>query len=77
MNNKVRITTPAVRENVKISAYAAAATQVASRNDGSVITEQTGEAFYDVETSTFYYRVMTVYVTGDGGYGAFFTFEKM
>ncbi len=68
---------PTVNELTIRNAYDSANEQVAARRDGSAVTEQKGEAFFDVATSTFYYRVMTVYKTGEGGYGAFFTFEKI
>ncbi|MEG1651526.1 MAG: hypothetical protein RR287_06910 [Oscillospiraceae bacterium] len=68
---------PEISKTAKDTAYATAAADVSNRNDGSSIVEQRGEAFYDVETGTYYYRVMTIYITAAGGYGAFFTFEKL
>lgn len=68
---------PVVSEACKNKAYSEAAREVSQRNDNSVIVEQNGEPFFNAETSTFCYRLKTVYQTESGGYGAFFTFSEI
>ena len=68
---------PVVSEACKNKAYSEATREVSQRNDNSVIVEQNGEPFFNAETSTFYYRLKTVYQTESGGYGAFFTFSEI
>ena len=68
---------PSVNEQAINRAYGVANEQVEARKDGSTVTEQKGGAFFDVKTMSFYYRIMTVYRTGAGGYGGFFTFDPI
>lgn len=76
IENHTRKSIPNFSELSKMDAYEEAQSKVSARSDNSTIVEQYGEPFYDASTDTFGYRLMTVYKTEAGGYGAFFTFSK-
>ena len=40
-------------------------------NEDYTIVNQTGDQYYSISDDKYYYRVMTVYVTPEGIYGAF------
>ena len=55
---------PQITEQAQQAAFAQAAQTVRNRNDGSVIKEQRGEPYYEIETGSYYYRVFTEYYAG-------------
>lgn len=69
--------TPIIEESDITAAYNLANIKVSNRNDGSIVTNQTGEPYYDVESGKYYYLVKTVYKTGNGYYGAFITLYEI
>ncbi len=69
--------TPTITEKDISDAYNLANKKVTDRNDGSVITKQTGEPYYDIESGKYYYLVKTVYQTANEYYGAFVTLYEI
>ena len=68
---------PTITEEDITAAYNLANKKVNDRNDGSIITKQTGEPYYDIESGKYYYLVKTVYQTANEYYGAFVTLYEI
>ncbi len=74
VNEKSVYEIPEITEIAKENAIKNACSEV---KKNCIITDQTGEAYYDCLSDTYYYRVKTVYRDAEGGFGSFFTFEEI
>ena len=59
------------------SAIAQANEEVLALDASYIITQQTADKFYNVETGKFYYRIMSVYKTTAGSYGTNITLYEL
>ena len=79
-----------INENKKLSSYVPVITQkdiddaneaarakVMEINENYTVEELSGEAYYDVDTNKYFYKVFTVYKTPGGAFGAFSHFEPI
>lgn len=64
-------------ESIIQKAYQKANSELHQLSSNYTMISQSGEKFYDILTSTYYYRVMSIYQTVSGEYGAFSTLYKI
>ena len=68
---------PTITQTVIENANELAANELETMNDTYTIVEQVGEGCYDICSDSYYYKVLSTYITPAGTYGAFFTFFKL
>lgn len=68
---------PVVTQNDIDDANKAAREKVMEINKNYTVEELSGEAYYDVDTNKYYYKVFTVYKTPGGAFGAFSHFQPV
>lgn len=68
---------PTITQTVIENAHELAVDELETMNDTYTIVEQIGEGCYDICSDSYYYKVLSTYITPAGTYGAFFTFFKL
>ena len=68
---------PDITSEVISSAQAQAKEHVNSIGNGYCIVEQHATKYYSITENKYYYRIMSIYVTLDGAYGATFTLYEL
>lgn len=68
---------PVITQDDIDDANEAAREKVMEINENYTVEELSGEAYYDVDTNKYYYKVFTVYKTPGGAFGAFSHFEPI
>ena len=76
-NKKLSSCVPVITQKHIDDANEAARAKVMEINENYTVEELSGEAYYDVDTNKYFYKVFTVYKTPGGAFGAFSHFEAI